>query len=202
MKLENERFKLRHITLEDAEDIFEYATDPDTGPRAGWQPHKNIEETRNLIKYWLSVKLKDEEFVVVHKQDNKVIGTMGVTFYNISPEDSKSEVIDKLMSQGKKCYEIGITLSKKYWGKNIATETLGMMIDYLFEDRQADLVVTAHFEENIGSKRAQEKNNMKVLYTMQREEKWYNTNCNTMVVRAKTREEWLAEKENELEQGE
>ena len=40
--LETERLIIRPIKIEDVNDIFEYATDEETGPKAGWTPHKNI----------------------------------------------------------------------------------------------------------------------------------------------------------------
>ena len=51
--METKRLILRPVQMGDAEDIFDYATDEDTGPRAGWKPHENIEGTRSLIKMWL-----------------------------------------------------------------------------------------------------------------------------------------------------
>ena len=30
-------------TEEDARGLYEYAKDPDVGPRAGWKPHESIE---------------------------------------------------------------------------------------------------------------------------------------------------------------
>ena len=48
--IETERIIMRPIQISDAEDIFEYAQDEDTGPRAGWPPHQNIETTKEIIK--------------------------------------------------------------------------------------------------------------------------------------------------------
>ena len=190
--IETERLMLRHIALTDAEDIFEYAKDEDTGPRAGWTPHKNIEETKGLIEMWISPESKEETFAIFHKGDNKVIGTVGITIKK-EIKDNRGVVINQLILDGKKAYEIGITVSKKYWGKGIATEALKEMIDYLFKNRNADVVITCHFAENIASKKIQEKNNMKVIDEYQRNEKWYNTNCTTLIVRGKTRKEWIEE---------
>ena len=36
---------------------------------------------------------------------------------------------------------------------------------------------------------------MKVLGEYERNKKWYNTECTTMVVRGKTKEDWLTEKQ-------
>lgn len=192
--IETTRFILRKITLDDAEDIFEYAKDEDTGPRAGWTPHKNVEETKGLIEMWITPDYKTKQFVIFDKADKKVIGTMGVSIKE-EVKDVREGPINELVLAGKKVYEIGITISKKYWGKGVGTETLKAMVDYLFESRNADVVLTCHFAENIGSKKVQEKNNMRILGQYERDEKWYNTECTTMVIRGKAREEWLKEGE-------
>lgn len=190
IKIETEKVLLRHIKMSDAEDIYEYATNPDVGPRAGWPPHKNIEETKGLIKMWLSPEATEEQFVLVYKQNNKVVGTMGITNLNEHTKDKHNTTVAELIASGKQTYEIGLTISKDYWDKSIGTETVRAMIKYLFTKRNADVVVATHFKANIASQRVQEKNNLKILQTYQRDDKWYNTDCTTMVVRGITKQEW------------
>ena len=48
--METERILLRPWREDDAEALFKYAADPDVGPRAGWPPHKSVEESREVIK--------------------------------------------------------------------------------------------------------------------------------------------------------
>ena len=48
--LETQRLILRKWTEEDAESLFEYAKDPEVGPITGWPPHKNVEESKNVIR--------------------------------------------------------------------------------------------------------------------------------------------------------
>lgn len=44
--METERILLRRWNVEDAAVLFSYASDPDVGPRAGWEPHTSVEESR------------------------------------------------------------------------------------------------------------------------------------------------------------
>ena len=44
--MENDRILLRPWLESDAPALFKYASDPDVGPRAGWPPHKNMEERK------------------------------------------------------------------------------------------------------------------------------------------------------------
>ena len=48
--LETERLLLRPWEEKDAPALFKYASDPDVGPRAGWPPHKSIEESLGIIR--------------------------------------------------------------------------------------------------------------------------------------------------------
>ena len=48
--METERILLRPWRESDAESLFKYASDPDVGPRTGWPPHKNVEESLQIIK--------------------------------------------------------------------------------------------------------------------------------------------------------
>ena len=196
--LETKRLILRKITINDAEDIFEYAQDDETGPRAGWQPHKTIEDTYKVLNMWLDQNCKEQIFALVHKPNNKVIGTMGIVHLNEHKKDNDNIFANKIIESGKSVYEIGVTLSKDYWGKGLATEALSEMLDYLFTNLNAYVVLTLHFEENVASRKVQETNNMKVIGCYQHKRKWFNTECRTMIVRGKTHEEWLNEKTNQL----
>ena len=49
-KMETERILLRPWRENDAEALFKYASDPEVGPRAGWPPHKSVEESLEIIR--------------------------------------------------------------------------------------------------------------------------------------------------------
>ena len=48
--METERLLLRPWQDSDAETLFKYASDPEVGPRAGWPPHKSVEESLEIIR--------------------------------------------------------------------------------------------------------------------------------------------------------
>lgn len=43
MTMETERLILRPWTEEDAEELYKYAKNPNVGPIAGWQPHRDMQ---------------------------------------------------------------------------------------------------------------------------------------------------------------
>ena len=48
--LETKRLILRKWTEADAESLFQYASNTEIGPVAGWPPHKSVEESKEVIK--------------------------------------------------------------------------------------------------------------------------------------------------------
>lgn len=71
--LETQRLILRKWTEEDAESLFEYAKDPEVGPITGWPPHKNVEESKNVIRNVLNGA---ECYAICRKENNIAIGSI------------------------------------------------------------------------------------------------------------------------------
>ena len=74
-QLFTERLLLRPWQEADAEDLYNYAKDPDIGPIAGWPPHKSIEESRTIIREVFSGK---ECYAVCLKENGKAIGSIAL----------------------------------------------------------------------------------------------------------------------------
>ncbi|MCT2406194.1 GNAT family N-acetyltransferase [Chryseobacterium antibioticum] len=53
--------------------------------------------------------------------------------------------------------EIGYTLSKKYWGKGIATEVSRALVQYCLENTEENEIVAVTNQDNIGSQKVLEK---------------------------------------------
>ena len=50
MEFQTKRLLLRPWRTEDAEILYEYASDPEIGPLCGWKPHASVEESRKVIE--------------------------------------------------------------------------------------------------------------------------------------------------------
>ncbi|MBR1988478.1 MAG: GNAT family N-acetyltransferase [Clostridia bacterium] len=199
MLFETERLIVRKLSLSDAEDIFEFAVDPDTGPRAGWQPHKDIEETKSLINMWIDRYDQDIEqrnFAIILKSNNKMIGSIGIMDLIKRNKDDIQTKIVKDNFDGNSVYEIGYVVSKKYWGKGIMTEATKGMMKYLFEEVGVDAIAIRHYEENIGSGKVQDKCGFKIIGNYQDDKPFFGTNNHNHIVRLMTKDEW---KETQLE---
>lgn len=189
--IETDRLVLRFIKKEDIEDIYEYAKDEETGPRAGWKPHESIEATTTLVNDWISREEGEIVFVVVKKENDKVIGTMGVRLLEDKNSEEFTKTIRGILNVNGRIYEIGNVIAKVEWGKGYSTEALAGMQKMLFEKADADAIVTCHYALNAGSSRVQEKNHMRVLYECEKEHPWFNTDNAKFIARGITKSEWL-----------
>lgn len=159
--LNTERLVLRPWRESDLEDFFEYASVDGVGQMAGWLPHKNIEESRNILDKFISNK---KTFALEYQ--GKVIGSLGIEFYN---EEHYPELA---LLKGR---EIGYVLSKEYWGRGLMPEAVKAVIQYLFEVENLDFILVGHFERNRQSARVIEKCGFEYIKTVP-----YETQCGTV----------------------
>ena len=144
--LRTNRLILRPFNEDDLEDLFEYASVEGVGERAGWKHHENIAESTQILEMFTKEK---KTFAVVLKENNKVIGSIGIEKYG--REESLSEFFDY------KGREIGFVLSKNYWGQGLMPEALKRVIEYCFNEMDYDFLLCGHFDFNTQSARVQEK---------------------------------------------
>lgn len=144
--LETQRLILREFKENDLTDFYEYASVDGVGEMAGWSHHENIETTKEILNSFI----KDNKvFAIVYKENNKVIGSLGVEKYGM--EDKLDEFKDLY---GR---EIGYVLSKDYWGKGLMKEAVKCVINYLFDECNLDFIICGYYLFNNQSKRVQEK---------------------------------------------
>ena len=144
--IETERLKLRPFQQSDLDDFYEYASVEGVGEMAGWKHHENKEFSQEILDLFIN---EDNTFAIVLKENNKVIGSLGVDEYGM--EQALSEFFDY---QGR---EIGYVLSKDYWGKGLMPEAVKAVIDYLFNTQNLDFLTCGYYEFNNQSRKVQEK---------------------------------------------
>lgn len=146
IQIETERLILRPFQQADLYDFNEYASVEGVGEMAGWKHHESIETSQNILHSFIA---DDKTFALVLKENNKVIGSLGVEKYGM--EEALTEF------HHYKGREIGYVLSKDYWGKGIMAEAVKAVIDYLFNVLDLDFLTCGYYDFNHQSKRVQEK---------------------------------------------
>ena len=143
MVLNTERLMLRKWTEADAESLFEYAKDLDVGPIAGWPPHKNKDESLNVIK---NVFNGAECYAICEKGNNEAIGAIELKLNGSTDMTNRDD----------EC-ELGYWLSKPFWGKGYMPEAAREIIRHAFEELGMTTIWCGYYEGNYKSKRVQEK---------------------------------------------
>lgn len=138
--IETPRLLLRQWRLEDASDMYEYASLPTVGPAAGWPVHQSILESEAIIRRFLQ---SDETWAIVLKKDAKVIGSIGL--------HRRTDL------QGNLASELGYVLSTPYEGNGYMTEACQAVIAFAFLERNEPYVTVNHFLSNDKSRRVIEK---------------------------------------------
>lgn len=144
--IETERLLLRPFQQSDLQDFYEYASVEGVGEMAGWRHHENIQTSQEVLNEFIK---EDKTFAIVYKENQKVIGSIGVEKYK--NEQSWREFF------GYEGREIGYVLSKAYWGKGIMTEAVKAVILHLFRIVGLDFLLCGYYDFNVQSKRVQEK---------------------------------------------
>lgn len=141
--METSRILLRPWHESDAKALFKWASDPDVGPRAGWPPHKSVEESLEIISTLFN---NDTSWAIVLKTTNEPIGAIG---YGPSC-DCKLPARD-----GEPI--VGYWVAKPYWNKGICTEALRLMLDHIRSTTEIPSLISGHFVDNPASGQVMEK---------------------------------------------
>lgn len=98
-------------------------------------------------------------FAVVLRENNKVIGSVGVL---------PSLANDHPMYGALRQKRIGYVLSKAYWGKGIMTEAVRAVLAFCFDTLDLEAVTVEHYLENVRSRRVVEKCEFMFLQSSER----------------------------------
>lgn len=140
--IETKRLILREINEKDAQDMYEFASLPYVGPVAGWEPHRTLQDTKDVIRMYNHKRLYGQlgVFAVVLKENNKMIGTCELHSY-----------------QPRFKAELGYTINPEYWGNGFAVEASKGVINWGFTSLLLRRIECQCFKDNIQSIRVCEK---------------------------------------------
>lgn len=143
MKYDTERLIFRRWKETDAPVLYKYASDPEVGPRAGWAPHKDVEESLETIRTLFN---SESMWAIVLKETGEPIGCIGYL--------GKDQSNIKL---GDNDAEIGYWIARPYWNQGICSEALRWMIDVCFIEKHFQTLWCDYFVDNPASARVMHK---------------------------------------------
>ena len=175
--LETERLILRRWEESDAENLYQYAKDPDVGPIAGWPPHQSVKESLDVIR---NVFNGPEAYAICLKKDNKAIGAIEL---KLNGHTDMTERDDEC--------ELGYWLGKPFWGQGIVPEAAREMLRHAFEDIGMQKVWCGYYDGNLKSKRVQEKCGFRYQWTTEGVDVPLMHEERTGHVNLMTKDDWL-----------
>ncbi len=146
-ELHTPRLLLRRLRMEDAGDIFAYASDPQVTPYLIWETHRSLEDTCEFLTRTLQNYRNGglPVWAIEHRGHKKVIGTCG--FAAIAFAHARGEV--------------GYVIGRPYWRQGFMTEALRAVLAYCFDVLQLNRVEARCDVDNTASWRTMEKAGMK-----------------------------------------
>ena len=148
--LQTQRLILRPWEQADAAALYRYASDPQIGPPAGWPPHTDVENSRQIIKDVLTAP----ETYAVCLQNGEPIGSVGLKLKGSTDMTDRED----------EC-ELGYWIGRPYWGQGLIPEAANALLDYAFENLGMHAVWCGYYEGNEKSRRVQEKLGFVYCYT-------------------------------------
>ena len=169
-RIETPRLWLRPVTMADANDLFEYASDEETTEFV-FPRHQSLVDTKIAIAmYFLAAPLG--KCAIEEKMSGNMIGT-----------------IDLRVDPLKEVAELGYTLNKAFWGQGIVPEAARMLLSLGFEKLALVRIYALHDQRNHRSGRVMEKIGMKVEAQIPAARRFRGQVVDE-VMRGITRDEW------------
>lgn len=129
--LEADRIRLRQFTQEDAEDVYEYASDEQTVRYLNWEGISTMEQAHNIIDNFYA---EDGIYAIELKESRRCIGCIS---FKVIPEHEKAD--------------FGYVLKRKYWNQGYMTEALKVIIQFGFDELELNRFEAIHYAGNEGS---------------------------------------------------
>ncbi len=141
---ETNRLLLRHLVMDDLNDLFVLYSDPDIR-RYFPEGVLNLDDTREELEWHMNGHPRHPElglWATIHKETGKFIGRCGLLPWEI---DGKLEV------------EIAYLLDKSFWHQGLATEAAQGILKYGFEKLSLSRLICLIDPDNIASQRVAER---------------------------------------------
>ena len=140
--LTTDRLLLRRFMMDDAQAMYDkWASDPSAVRCLTWNVHRDVEETKEILRAWITEQDRPYTYRWAITLDGELIGMISC------------RKIDTDTGRG----ELGYVLSRSFWNQGIMPEAVRAVIGFFFTDVHFNCVCISHVAENAGSGRVAEK---------------------------------------------
>lgn len=154
--LKTERLCLRKLVVEDAPEIFRYASDPEVARFTLWPPHKSEEFTRGFLRFFTQPEFLS--WAIIPQAQNTVVGM--VFLHSFSKHHRKAE--------------LAFNLARTHWKRGLVTEAACTALDFAFQHLSLHRVEATCMPANRGARRVVEKLGMQYEGTMRKSHMRYD----------------------------
>jgi len=142
--LEDENIYFKSLSINDTQEIHNYASDEEVSCFIGWNLMNTLNETCGHIEAMLKRESAGTHLYasIVLKSTQAIIGTAMIFNFD----------------QGANQAEIGYVFHKDHWGKGYGTESVALMSDFAFKSLNIHKLHASVVDANIGSARILENN--------------------------------------------
>lgn len=137
--LRTKRLLLRPFELEDAEDVFAYANDPDWSRFLNVPSPYTLQDALTFVDRNISIDWQEEPVFAI-RYDSTVIGAIG---FHINSPNSRAM--------------LGYAIARAYWNQGLMTEAAAAVVDWGFGQLGLAKIWSFADVENVGSWRVMEK---------------------------------------------
>ena len=149
-----ERLVLRRFTVDDAQAMYDnWASDEKVTEFLTWKPHASPEISQSILEDWIKHYQEDDFYnwaIVLKEYGDEPIGNIAVVNMN---EDTSM-------------LHIGYCIGRKWWHTGITSEAMKAVMDFLFDEVNANRIESRHDPRNPHSGGVMKKCGMKYEGTL------------------------------------
>ena len=124
-----QRLSIEPLVANDLSAFVTYRQDPDVARYQSWDTSNSEDQALDLIESQVNVLLPEHgdwlQLAIHNRESDELLGDLAMNSLEVA----------------KFSYEIGFTLSKSNQGKGIAKEAVGCLIEYLFQEIGAKVLI-------------------------------------------------------------
>lgn len=149
------RLLLRPWRESDAASLYALASDPEVGTAAGWEPHKSVAGSLEIIRTVFSAP---EIYAVTLRPTGQPVGCAGLMM-GCGPDGDvylQCDAASPAATEGGFA-EIGYWMGRSYWGLGLMPEAVDLLLRRAFTDLRLSVVWGSCYSNNRRSRRVMEK---------------------------------------------
>ena len=130
------RLLIRLVSIYDYKDYYKFCSNSKVCEYLTFNPYNNVCQSKRAIENMIRSYLigSDVNFSIVNKENNKVIGSISLTF-----------------SKHTNSADVGYILDEDYWNQKIMSEALNEIINIAFNYYKLDYLTASYIKENMAS---------------------------------------------------